>query len=145
MNEKVVDLTIRDANEKLMHLESLLEYWLDEKETAFNNTQPHATDISTESTKGGQREDKVLKYLIVCEVKEIDEKIEVIQDQIININKYIDRELKRLGEYDPIVKKIVELRDRHNKTWVQINMATGMCQSYCRKLYKLYVGKRFID
>ena len=144
-DDEIIDLTIREANDKLMHLENLLEYWLNEKEIAFSNTQPHATDISTESVKGGQREDKVLKYLIICEVKEIDEKIELIQNQITNITKYVDSELKRLDEYDPITKKIVELRDKYNKTWNQIHMATNMCPSYCRKLYKLYVGKRFID
>jgi len=145
MNDEIIDLTIREANDKLMHLENLLEYWLSEKEIAFSNTQPRSPNLTAKSVGGGQKENKVLKYLIVCEVKEIDEKIEFIQNQITNVTKYVGRELKRLGEYDPIVKKIVELRDKYNKTWNQIHMATNMCPSYCRKLYKLHVGKRFIN
>ena len=145
MEEEIIDLTIREANNQIMHLENLLAYWLGEKEIAFNNTQPQAIDPKVESIQGGRKENKFDKYLITCEAKDLDVKIYSIQNKISNLTKYVDNELMRLGEYDPIVKKVVELRDKRGMTWNQIHLATRMCPSYCRKLYSKYTGKRFID
>ncbi len=143
MELQVIDITIREANDKIKHLENLYEYWLNEKERAFENTQPKANDMMNEMVQGGTtREDRNIGYLI--RVEEIDKNLAEINKEKSNLLDYVANEVKRIGKEEPITRQIVEMRLKDN-TWRDISQNIGLCESYCRKLFKKHVEKRFID
>jgi RNA processing factor Prp31 len=144
MDIQVIDInnmTISEINNEIKRLDNKLYYWLDEKERAFEKTQPKASDIAGERVQGGTtREDKNLCYIIKNE--DIDKKINDIQQQIFHLTKYVENELKRIGEYDPLMKKIVELRETQDMTWNKIAQATNYSDSQCKKIYRKYKNER---
>jgi hypothetical protein len=145
MELQVIDIrnmTINQINNEIKRLENQLYYLLEEKERVFNLTQPKVGDTSATKVEINKREDKFANYVIQCE--ELDEMIEEVQTQKYNLVRFVENELVRIGEYDPLMRKIVELREVHNLTWRKVSEATNYSESQCRRIYIKYKNQRNI-
>lgn len=145
MELQIIDIrnmTINQINSEIKRLENQLNYLLDEKEVAFNQTQPKATDYSKEVFTGGTREDKFEKYTI--KIEELDTMIDEVHTQKYNLVRYVENELVRIGEYDPLMRKIIELKEVYNLTWRKVSESTNYSESQCRRIYRKYKNQRNI-
>jgi hypothetical protein len=133
-------MTIREINNRIAMLENALEFWLDKKIKAFERTQPKTSDLSKEPVKGGMVENKSDTYLIKCE--ELDIKINELQDDIFCLMRYVEKELERIGAYDPLMKKIIELKENTDMTWEKIGEYVHYSERQCRRIYSKYKGTR---
>lgn len=136
-------MTLREAQEELKKLDNEYKYWLNEKEIARSIVLPKSTDIRGESVDGGKRIDKMLKYVEILENKQIDETLDYIFKKQQNLMNYIDNELKIIGQYDYIARRIYELRDEKVHWW-KIGNIVGLSERQCRRIYKKMTNKRNI-
>ena len=136
-------MTLKEAQEQLKRLENEYNYWINEKEIALSIVMPKATDIRSEVVDGGKRTDKMLKYVELLEHKQIDETLEYIFKKQQNLMNYIDNELKIIGTYNYIEKRIYELR-QDKVHWWKIGNIVGLSERQCRRIYKKMIGKRNI-
>lgn len=138
--------TIKEANNEINRLTNLLNLWIDKKNLLFNNTQPKSADPNAERVDGSMtREEKFFKYVYKCENEEIDWWIEKLNIYIIALNNYVEAELKRIGEYEPLKAKIIKLREEKGMKWDDIAEATHYCRRQCINIYKNYTGKRNVE
>lgn len=130
-------MTICEANKKIKHLENLLDYWGTMKEIAFEKTQPKAVQLKDMVVQGGVKvENKVDKY--VLEVEEIGTIIEETKKEMYALIRYVENELKRLEEYDPIARKVIMLREEKKMKWWKISQATNYSERQCKRIYYAY-------
>lgn len=135
-------MTLKEANEELEKLDNEYNYWLKEKEIALGMVLPRATNVRLERVDGGNREERLLKYVEVLDNKKIDETLDYIFRRQQNLMKYIDEELKILGEYEPIERKIIELRNEKNMKWKEIALNIGYCERQCQRIYDKYFKRK---
>lgn len=138
--------TIKEANNEINRLTNLLNLYIDRKNLLFNETQPKVADPNTDRVDGSMtREEKFFKYVYKCENEEIDWWIEKLNIYIIALNNYVESELKRIGEYEPLKAKIIKLREEKGMKWNDIAEATHYCRRQCINIYKNYTGKRNVE
>lgn len=146
--QDIENMTVKEINDQIKKLENQENYYYNEMEVIFNKTQPKATNVDKERVQGGtKRENRFLNYTIECEdeyYQKLKEKYFMTQDRKFNLIRYVEEELKRIGEYDPLMKKIVELRETSKLTWEQIGQATNYSERQCRRIYRKYKNKRDI-
>ena len=136
------NMTINEINNEIWKLENKREYWLREKERLFDKTQPTSIEIKEESIQGGLRTDRFAAYVIECDDKEIEKKLTETQDQINHLTRYVESELERIGQYEPLMKRIVELREVQKMTWRNISEVTHYSETQCRRIYRKYKNER---
>lgn len=136
-------MTLREAQEQLKKLDNEYNYWLNEKELALSVVLPKATDIRNEVVDGGKRIDKMLKYVEILDSKQIDETLDYIFRKQQNLMDYIDKELKIIGTYNYIEKRIYELR-QDKVHWWKIGNIVGLSERQCRRIYKKMIQRRNI-
>lgn len=138
--------TIKEANNEINRLTNLLNLYIDRKNLLFNDTQPKVADSNAERVDGSMtREEKFFKYVYKCENEEIDWWIEKLNIYIIALNNYVEAELKRIGEYEPLKAKIIKLREEKGMKWDDIAEATHYCRRQCINIYKNHTGKRNVE
>lgn len=138
--------TIKEANNEINRLTNLLNLYIDRKNLLFNDTQPKSADPNNERVDGSlTREEKFFKYVYKCEDEEIEWWIEKLNIYIIALNNYVEAELKRIGEYEPLKAKIIKLREEKGMKWDDIAEATHYCRRQCINIYKNYTGKRNVE
>lgn len=133
-------MTIKDAKMKLAQCEINLEYWLNEKEIAINSVMPKSKGFDSEVVSGGTREDKYKK--LDYAIDEIDPTIEYLNKEISNLNNFIEQSLKILGEYEPLERKIIELREEKKMKWEDIATRVNYSDRQCKRIYSKYKGTR---
>ena len=138
--------TIKEANNEINRITNLLNLYIDRKNLLFNDTQPKVADPNTDRVDGSMtREEKFFKYVYKCEDEHIDWWIEKLNIYIIALNNYVEAELKRIGEYEPLKAKIIKLREEKGMKWDDIAEATHYCRRQCINIYKNYTGKRNVE
>lgn len=138
--------TIKEANNEINRITNLLNLYIDRKNLLFNETQPKVADPNTDRVDGSMtREEKFFKYVYKCEDEQIDWWIEKLNIYIIALNNYVEAELKRIGEYEPLKAKIIKLREEKEMKWDDIAEATHYCRRQCINIYKNYTGKRNVE
>jgi len=148
---EIIDITIYEANDKIQRLENLRELRMNERDLVFERTQPKAAKLDREQVDGGlKREDRTLAYVIECEDPEyikLCNQIDETEKAIFYYSEYVEAELKRIGEYEPLKAKIIELKDKKKMTWEEIvNIISGKyCERQCRRIYKDYCQKRYFE
>ena len=55
---------------------------------------------------------------------------------------YVDKELKSIGQYDPIVQSVVILKEKDGLTLEEIGDRLGYCSRHISRLYSEYKKKR---
>lgn len=134
-------MTLLEAQEQLKKLDNEYKYWLGEKELALSIVLPKSTDIRGEVVDGGKRIDRNLKYMELLESKQIDQTLEYIHKKQLNLMNYIENELKIIGQYNYIEKKIYELR-QDKVCWWKIGNIIGLSDRQCRRIYSKLINKR---
>ncbi|MBO5142712.1 MAG: hypothetical protein J6J11_01740 [Treponema sp.] len=143
-------MTLKEANEELKKLDNEYNYWLKEKEIALSMVLPKATDVRLERVDGGSREDRLLKYVEVLDNKKIDETLDYIHKKRCNLMYFIENELKRLGQYSEIEKRIYDLRNddeyvrTHNRKreWWKVAELVGLSSRQVQRINSKAIGKR---
>lgn len=136
-------MTLKEAQAQLKQLDNEYNYWLNEKELALSVVLPKATDIRNEVVDGGKRIDKMLKYVEILDNKQIDATLDYIFKKQQNLMDYIDKELKIIGTYNYIEKRIYELR-QDKVHWWKIGNIVGLSERQCRRIYKKMIQSRNI-
>lgn len=140
------EFSIKEANNEINRVTNLLNLYIDRKNLLFNETQPKVADPNTDRVDGSMtREEKFFKYVYKCEDEQIDWWIEKLNIYIIALNNYVEAELKRIGEYEPLKAKIIKLREEKGMKWDDIAEATHYCRRQCINIYKNYTGKRNVE
>lgn len=135
-------MTLKDANKELEKLENEYNYWLKQKENLLNLVMPKATDMRGEIVDGGKREDRLLKYVELEDEKQINATLDYIWKRKNNLMNWIDEELRILGDYEPIERKIIMLRDDERKKWKDIARNIGYCERQCQRIYDKYKKRK---
>lgn len=136
MIEKYRLMTLRDAKIRLNQCYNNLEYWLNEKAILISKSTIQAQNIRDEVVSGGTRADKYAKIDYV--IDDIDPIIEYLNQEIINLNNFIERSLKTIGEYEPLERKIIKYRDEENLKWQQISERVNYSERQCQRIYDKY-------
>ena len=144
--------TIKEANNEINRLTNLLNLYIDRKNLLFNDTQPKVADPNVERVDGSMtREEKFFKYVYKCEDEEIDWWIEKLNIYIIALSNYVEKELKRIGEYDDLLQKIVyykavyKPKKEEKITWDFISRKVYAPSSTIRRMYSKHKKMRNID
>lgn len=136
-------MTIREAEIKLKSKQNELDYWIEQKNIALESVGIKAISYNSERVEGGTRVDK-FKHLDNS-IDNIDPIINKLNKEIINLENYIDNQLKLIGEYEPLKAKIIKLREEYHMKWDDIAEATHYSTPHCKRVYKDYLNKRYID
>jgi predicted RNase H-like nuclease (RuvC/YqgF family) len=129
-------MTIKEANVELRRKNNELNYWINKKNYLISKLYPGATKYDSMRVEGGKRTDKY-KHLDYT-IDEIDPKIETLNNEIKILSKYIEEELKIIGEYEPLERKIIMLRNEYKMKWKDISEATNYCERQCQRIYDKY-------
>lgn len=112
-------MNLIDAKKELQQLENEENYWLNEKENIKSLVMPKGIQITPDKISGGKREDRMLKYAEILDDKKIDETLDYIWKRKRNVMNYIENELKIIGEYSNLEKKIYDLR--YDQEFMKLN------------------------
>lgn len=135
---------LRDAKKLLQQLENQLEYWQWEKKLLLENAEGvTATNYDKERVSGGVIIDSNVSIDRVIDV--IEPKIKLLKSKIKNLMEYIEKELKIIGEYDPIEEKIIRLRTENNMKWIDISEAVNYSERQCQRIFDKYCDRKNKD
>ena len=135
-------MDLKQANNKIEKIDNEIEYWLKEKEISLSNVLPKGTDTTKENVKGGTREDKFAKYVI--KIEPIDKKLDNLYAQKNNLERFVEKELRRLGKYREVEQLIIYYKEQclENYTWEEIGKKVYMNKDNCRKIYRKWKRER---
>lgn len=146
-------LTLEEATKELEKLNNDKIYWESRLEQIASLTMPKSTDVANERVDGGERIDKLLKYTELKEELAIDDTLKYIDDKILALNQWVERELIRLDKYGETEKKIVYLREHktvrdkytnriRKMTWREIAKETHYSERSVRYFYENWVKEQ---
>ena len=144
-------MNLIDAKKELQQLENEENYWLNEKENIKSIVIPKGMQITPDKIEGGTREDRMLKYVELLDDKKINETLDYIYRRKRNIMNYIEEELKIIGEYSHLERRIYDLRydqfyiKEHKgkkRPFQQIGKITGYSSSQCCRILQRMLSKR---
>ena len=105
-------------------------------------TQPGATKTDKEVVDGVQMVDKNFNYVVKSD--EITRELNIKITEKENLEHWVERELRIIGEYEPLKAKIIKLRES-GKTYDEIAEATGYCRRQVIRIYKQYSEQRLSE
>lgn len=135
-------MTIREANIKVKQLDNDIDSLERKKELEFLRTQPGAVKTDKEIVDGIQVVDKNFNYVVKKD--EITRELNIKLKEKENLEHWIERELRIIGEYEPLKAKIIQLRE-NGKTYDEIAEATGYCRRQVIRIYKQYSEQRLSE
>lgn len=135
-------MTIREANIKVKQLDNDIDSLERKKELEFIKTQPGAVKTDREIVDGIQVVDKNFNYVVKAD--EITRELNIKLKEKENLEHWIERELRIIGEYEPLKAKIIQLRES-GKTYDEIAEATGYCRRQVIRIYKRYSEQRLSE
>lgn len=140
-------MTLKEANYEVEKLNNELDRLLNEKEILESSIGIKSIDIKKENTDGGKRVDKILEYVSIKEIKDLDRKILLNQEKIENFMNWIEKELRILKKYSKIEQLIVYYKENNpkNYTWANISRIVNYSIPQCKRIYKKYKNKRFFE
>lgn len=136
-------MTIKEANIRIKQLDNDIKYLEEKKELEFIKTQPGAVKVDKELVDGIQNIDKNFNYIVNLEniTRELNNKLTEKE----KLENWIERELKIIGEYEPLKSKIIKLREKTYLTWDKIAEATGYSRRQCINIYRNYTDNRLSE
>ena len=146
-------LTLEEATKELEKLNNDKIYWENRLEQIASLTMPKSTDVANERVDGGERIDKLLKYTELKEELAIDDTLKYIDDKILSLNQWVERELIRLDKYGETEKKVVYLREHktvrdkytnrlRKMTWREIAKEIHYSERSVRYFYENWVKEQ---
>ena len=143
-------MTLREANYEIEKLNNELNKLLKDKALLESTIDPKSIDYTKILVDGGVHNTNIQEiYVLTKELdkyKNLDKRINNIQEEIFNYTEWIDKELKILKKYDKVEQLIVYYKEDSIKkyTWYQIANKVHYSKDYCRKIYMRYKKKRNI-
>lgn len=132
-------LTISYANKEIKKISNDLLIFTSDRDILFEMTQPQSFRYDKEPVKGGKKNNPIEKY--VENLGEVEKVIKILNDRITNLSKWVENELKVLGEYDNVKSKVISLRDK-GLTWENVAKATSYSRIQCIRIYAEYTKTR---
>ena len=143
-------LTLEEAAKELDKLANDKAYWESRLEQIKSLVTPKSINVANERVDGGERVDKLLKYTELKDELAIEDTLKYIDDKILSLNQWVERELIRLDKYGETEKKIVYLRENkkvrdkytnriRKMTWKEIAKETHYSERSVRYFYENYV------
>lgn len=136
-------MTIKEANIKVKQLDNDIDSLERKKELEFIKTQPGAVKTDKEIVDGIQIADKNFNYVVKKD--EITKQLNIKLKEKEDLEHWIERELRIIGEYEPLKAKIIKLREQTNLTWDKISEATGYSRRQVIRIYKKYSEQRLSE
>lgn len=133
------NLTIDLATREINKMSNDLLIFMGDRDILFQMTQPQSFKYDKEPIKGGKKNNPIEKY--VENLEEIEQVISILNERITNLSKWVENELKIMGEYEPLKAKIVSLRDKGMK-WDNISKATNYSRIQCIRIYNKHTQTR---
>lgn len=140
-------MTLKEANCEVERLDNEIELLLKEKEVLESTVDIQAVSTDKMIVDGGKRVDKLLEYVEIKEIKQLDEKIQLKQSRKLNLMDWIEKELVILKKYDKVEQLIVYYKDICLKkyTWREIATLVHYSKEQCQRIYKKYHKLRFFN
>lgn len=136
-----IGLSIAEAKMQLQNLENQLDYWTWERKILLENAEGvKATVYDKEKVNGGIKIDNNASIDKIIDT--IDPIIRLLKLRIKNIIRYIEDELKTIGEYEPIEAKIIKLREEKRMKWDDISITVNYSERHCRRIYDKYKSSK---
>lgn len=152
LSNKKFEYTISEANNEIARATNLLNMWIDKKNNVFEETQPKSAPIDNERVDGSMtREEKFFKYVYKCDKEDIDWWIDRLNEYIVSLNDYLEKELKRINKYDDLLQKIIYYKEVYKPkknekiTWDWISKKIYCPVATTRRMYSKHKKMRFID
>lgn len=136
-------MTIKEANIQIKQIDNDIESLEQKKELEFIKTQPGAVKTDKEIVDGIQIADKNFNYVVKKD--EITKQLNIKLKEKEDLEHWIERELRIIGEYEPLKAKIIKLREQTNLTWDKISEATGYSRRQVIRIYKKYSEQRLSE
>ena len=136
-------MTIVEANEEIERIDNEIDFWVSKRALILESTiYPKAG--TGERVEGGKREDKY-RYLDYA-IDEIDPKIEQLFKEKKVFEKFIEKELIRLGKYNEVEQLIIFYKEQTTTeyTWEQISQRVHYSITQCRRIYRKWKKQREI-
>jgi len=128
-------VNIYQAKKEISFLENELEYFKNEREQLSTLVSVKSSRFDSIRVDGGIKEDKLLEYMRQLEESGIDNKIQFISNRINMLENYIEKELEILEQYEPLAKRIIELRDKYNMKWEDVANSVNYSRRQCIRIY----------
>jgi hypothetical protein len=122
---------LRDKIYLKKKLENDIKYKLDRIDLL--RTKIPSPKFDKDKVQGNHPNDKMLDVII--KIQEMEEDVRFIRMELDVLNPRIEEELKIIGEFEPLTKKIIELRELHKMTWEKIAEATNYSRRQCINIY----------
>lgn len=141
-------LTFNEVFEETKRLENTLNKLLADKELLESITDPKSTDYDKIHVDGGKHAGSVQEIYVLKQDlprwKDLDKRIQQVQERIRINDEWVEKELKILKEYDNKVEQIVYYKEecKEKLTWYQIEARVHLSESQCRNLYRNYKKRR---
>lgn len=141
-------LTFKEVFEETKRLENTLKKLLADKELLETLTDPKSTDYDKIHVDGGKHASSVQEIYVLKQDlprwKDLDKRIQEVQERIKINNNWVEEELKILKEYDNKVEQIIYLKEQSKEklTWIQIGNRVYLSESQCRRIYKKHKKRR---
>ena len=136
-------MTIKEANIQIKQIDNDIERLEAKKELEFIKTQPGAVKTDKEIVDGIQVVDKNFNYVV--KVDEITRELNIKLKEKESLENWVQKELKIIGEYEPLKAKIIKLREEAGLTWDKIAEATGYSRRQCINIYRNYTDHRLVE
>ncbi len=142
-------MTLKEANYQVESKTNELNKLLRDKEILECMIDPKNTDFTKIIVDGGKHGNILEIYVALKDLKkwkDLDKKINRLQEEIQNLVKWIDEELRILKKYDKLEQLIVYYKEecQEKYTWYQISSKVNYSITQCRRIYRRYKQKRDI-
>lgn len=145
-------MTLEDASKEKERLENDLNFYQNRLEKIKSLVSPQATQFDKIIVDGGKHTDNILKYVEIENEQQLELTILYIKSKILDLDNWIQKEVKRLATYGETVKAIVYLREKEYKitqngkkrhlTWEEISNKCFCSEKSARIWYKLGTEQR---
>ena len=136
-------MTLKEANIQIKQIDNDIERLETKKELEFIKTQPGAVKTDKEIVDGIQVVDKNFNYVVKKD--EITRELNLKLKEKESLENWVQKELKIIGEYEPLKAKIIKLREEVGLTWDKIAEATGYSRRQVIRIYKQYSDHRLVE
>ena len=145
-------MSLEEIYKQIEELENNLEYYENRLESLKSLVIPQGTKFDKIIVDGGERVDKILKFVELENQQQLEVTILYIKSRLRDLNKLKDKEIDRLAKYGETVKAVVFLREREFKndyrgckrhlTWQEIARKIYCSERSARTWYKLGTEER---
>lgn len=141
-------LSIKNLASKIKEKENQLDYYMEKKNKALIKVLPRSKELKGEMVTSSRdvTNDALLEY--VLQIEEYDKIISQLNDELLELQKFEEKELKRLEKYDNVEQQVIHYRNM-GISWSNISNLIDQRKIGCslrtaKRIWKKYTGRRDI-